>query len=484
MEQLHPEVSDYLNRVREMELTFFEAVIEEGARDSEDLRAWEKNAFHEDGWIFNQSSDTPESALERAYDNMETGIRFWRHLPSLSWNLVVIFTAPKFPWMIPHMRKLMVASKRRQLIQRKDGWYNWMVNQALEGIQQEQSCLELSEQETVSARLNGSPDEPTFFNKRRMRMEFQKGGQLNRIIAEDCQNSGGIKVLQPVGKGDCSIASHLRIEKLSKYMGISLVDADYLAWIYNALGLTGSEGYKAVSRRPIRKRVDKNGRIAKNKLPLPPKNYDTLSFLNEQIAKRKTSRNDSKRTSLNTYLARKMRATGLKPWHVVVGKGGTTLEDMALAMDKLHKEAQQDPEWSHYDDGIFSFDIVDDMATMTPESELSASRFMADEGFGWMEEPEDPFEITNTVGHADGFTYWHNTVITGPDHLTSKHTMPVFKALDAYLDGKRAKGQSIPELNKAIKAVERKLHRHIKRLSPAQKQHIHTKIANLCRPAA
>jgi len=87
----------------------------------------------------------------------------------------------------------------------------------------------------------------------------------------------------------------------------------------------------------------------------------------------------------------------------------------------------------HYDDGIFEFKILDDIAAEVPNC-LD------------LEEKEN-FGATNNVGE---YTYWNNSVITTPAHLLSKSTNKLFiKLRDAILD-KKLKAGSLPKLNKLV----------------------------------
>ena len=362
---------------------FYEDSAPEEFIPSQKLKAWDKKPFFNDSWIFNSGHNDPETALESKFDNIVSGVHQKRHASKFYKNVVLILTACITP---KYIKEIMGAVKSSLYTtcepKRHDNFFDWVIDSEFDRVKQEKFTSEVSQEEKNSIRLDGN--------------------QLDRMILEDCTYDKGVKILQPINTKSCSIPSHLKIENIAKYMNISYADAGKLARIYNII--FGAGGYKALTQRPIRSKIDKFCRKSKN----------------------------GKRVSLAVYLGRWAKTTGKKPWEAPVCPG-MTLEDLADEFEKMANADQEAPDWMHYDDGIFKFKILDDLAVN--EYEYLDT------------EPDTSFEITNQLG-KEGFTYWNDSVITKAEHLLSKKTNKLFIKIVKAIANKKVKVKNLNKLRK------------------------------------
>jgi hypothetical protein len=130
-----------------------------------------------------------------------------------------------------------------------------------------------------------------------------RGSQLNRMIIETCTLTGdSIQIPQLSRPGDISIDRHLRIEEMSKFMGISLKQATVLAKIYRILNI----------------------------------DFKTAVYI--KFGKKK-------RQSLNMHIRDFVRNTRKAPWEIQITKTHKLI-DYANEIIKLEATEQEDPEWA------------------------------------------------------------------------------------------------------------------------------------------
>lgn len=250
-----------------------------------------------------------------------------------------------------------------------------------------------------------------------------KNSQMDRMIWEDCTSTGdGIKIPQLTTPGHTRVSSFLQVDKIAAFAGISVKYAAVVAKCYRELGF----------------------------------DFNMARAFNAKIRTRKVA----------------------LPWDVLVDDKNS-LVDLTIEMRHLNtfieiKDAS-DPsydDWMHYDDGIFEFKMVDDLAANAPNGleEIEFSSYeedLATDTYGDTLATElefyQPSEFDGIVSMNNSglFTYWNTSMIKRPDELCDKDPKSLRrfkKVLSAILD------------NELKPKTMHKLIKYIKAFTPPQKQ--------------
>lgn len=413
-----------LHTKQELQVGFYEKPdTETWIKNAESLKPWEKRPFFNDGWIFNPSHNDPTEAVDRFYDNTESGIR-GRDYRRLYRNMAAIFATYKNMALFAAVRPWFKNSSLNN--QKPDQYWDWKLDQEYDRVKAEQFPIELSQQEKASVRVGSS--------------------QSNRQIWEDCQWAGGqVRIPQLVRSGDHSVPSHLDITKITRYMKISYADAYELARIYQVLNLD----FKSLVTYHTKKRVTMAG--------VPAARSDKTAS----------------RVGLSVFIGRFVKRTGDKPWNIPVAISPLgqklTLKDLADEMEMLANQDQEAPDWMIQEDPMFQqdqhgnsvFNVMDDAAAGCADVLYGSSRTLNDSGFYELEDERELSHIPNPVGHQGGFTYWQDSTIPTPNHLLNAKTNKLFKRIEAAILNHHVKLENLPKLNK-----------YIARLTPSQKARI------------
>jgi len=206
----------------------------------------------------------------------------------------------------------------------------------------------------------------------------QTGGQLTRQIFEDCSfSNGSVRVPQQTQPGAVSIPSQYRIENISKYANITLKQASVMSRIYCELGLQFKDVIKI--NKAIRNRRVKN------------------------------------------------------PWDIKINKDGLTLLKCAEELKKVRRELNVAPDWMYYDDGIFQFEILDNLAAHSIE-ELDLSD-----------------EVDPLASKPGEYTYWNTSTIKTSDTARGRKTYKQFIKAIRSIWNKTVSKKKLPALQKYAK---------------------------------
>ncbi len=208
--------------------------------------------------------------------------------------------------------------------------------------------------------------------------------KIARVDYESCQLvNGTVRGPQLISKGTCTIPSHYRMENIAKFANVTMSQAAALSRCYQLIGA----------------------------------DFKTVRKLNAIVRKHKVRR----------------------PWDIVITRSGKTLLDLAKAMKAIATADQEAPDWMHYDDGIFKFKILDDMAAHEID-ELDLSE-----------------ELDQLESKPGEYTYFNLSTIKRADHLVGKKNVSFNKIVTAIFD-KKVSRENLPKLKKWVK-----------RFTPAQK---------------
>lgn len=313
------------------------------------MQNWDKKPFDEDGWIFNDSD--PEMIAGDLFDQVPMS---------------------KIKIVEPRNKKYPMG--KWGMVKTPDKTFNWHINENLKRATPNNLSPDLGQAGIIDQKFADN--------------------QSARQIFEDCQYGyGQIRIPQLTAPGACSIPSHLRIEQMAKFIGISLKQARVLAKIYRILGLD----FRTVAQAKIGK----------------------------------------SRKTLNNHIRTFVKTTGKPPWEIKVSNGLTLLK-LAQEIKALVTEDQEDPEWAKSDykpdniaamfttyetkeslDEYYEEYIDPDMDESSIEDQAERNMWLSMSGEHYRIVYEDQnkdaqFEQSNPVGE---YTYWNNSVIPTPNHL-------------------------------------------------------------------
>jgi hypothetical protein len=340
--------------------------------NSKGMSNWDKKPFDEDGWIFNDSD--PDRIAGDGFEQIASH-KF----------IIVEELSKKYPL------------GKWDKVKTTDSQHDWLIGENLKRATPNTLSPDLGQAGIIDQKF--------------------KNNQSARQIFEDCTyDRGGIKVPQLTAPGACSVPSHLKIEEMSKFIGITLKQAKILAKIYRILDL----------------------------------DFNT-------VAKSKIGKS---RKTLNNHIRTFVQETGKPPWEIRVSKGLTLLK-LAQEIKALMTEDQEDPEWakpgSGYQPGnigamLTSYDSKEELSEYYEEyiQDRESSDDLAERNM-WLsmsgehyriiyeDDKERQFEQNNPVGE---YTYWRNSVIKTPDHLKG-HNSREFSRLVSKISNFELSNQAI-----------------------------------------
>lgn len=246
-----------------------------------------------------------------------------------------------------------------------------------------------------------------------------RDSQLDRQIWEDCSKTGdGIKIPQ-IATGGTSKKSPIDI--ISQYARINHKQAATVNKCYKELAAS----------------------------------FNIERKLNHSIRK-------SKKAPWNINLDKALRPAG-----VHMANSPKTLIDWVFELKHIDIIAElkslQDPtyeDWTHYDDGVFNFRILDDMAASAPAGLQEVEMVSYNDNIQLDQYKESGLDEYTTNDNAGLFTYWNTSTILTPDELKNKNVNDrrrFRKILSAILSGK------------VTRSKMGKLKKFISKLSPAQR---------------